>query len=102
MANNNFLSANTSDDHLLIVLSRDSELRKESMESFCYLLWFILVDCMTNLIYDHKFEFALHLCNSEFLVHPVAASKEQLLWYSHIKEALSEPFKPTFPIVFSC
>ncbi len=71
MAYNNLLSRDRGNNHWLIKSNRNAELMKEVMECLSNFLRLILMNNVATLIYDNEFEFSLHLCDSELLIHSV-------------------------------
>jgi hypothetical protein len=68
-------------------LSWNAELLNEFKENLGDFLRLIFMDDMADLVHNDQLEFSLHLCDGKLFVHAVAASKEELLGDSHIKEA---------------
>ena len=58
------------------------------MKCISHLPRLVLLDAMTDLVQDHQFKLPLHLRNCQILVHSVTPRQQQLLWHSHIQEAL--------------
>ena len=84
MSNDNLLSWNWCNYHLLIVAWRDAELSQEIVENLRHFLWLILVNDVAYLVYNDQLEFSLHLRNCQLFVHAVTTCQQELLRDSNI------------------
>jgi hypothetical protein len=76
VVDNDLFAGDRSDDHLVSITSRDSELLQKFVENLSHSSRLVLLDSMTNLVHYYELKFTLHLGNCQFLVHSIASGQK--------------------------
>jgi len=94
-----FLARDTRHKHWLVVLKRHTQFSKQVKECFSSCCRLVLLNNVAAVLDDYHLELALHLGDRQLLVHPLAASQQELLLERAIQESLSQTTEPIFPIL---